>query len=283
MINHPFVASPDDPQEQRELQATYYGMMAEVDDQLGRILDALDETGLASRTLVVLTSDHGETLGDHWMHAQARLVRPDVPRAAHRPRPARAVRRDARPRRRRVHRARRRAPDDRRAPRRRGAVAVRRPAAHSVARRRDTRRLAHARSTPSSTSAIPTARMFEGAFGLTLEECSLAVLRDDHGKYVHFSGHPTMPPIFFDLDADPAQVVNRAADPEYAADGARLRAAHARLAHAPRRTHAHRHEAHRPQGTRRAPRAAPVARQASATSAASTRRARATIPGLVFS
>src|SRR6185436_17030260 len=46
--------------------------------------------------------------------------------------------------------------------------------------------------------------------------CSLAVLRDEHGKYVHFSGHPTMPPIFFDLDADPAQIVNRAADPEYA-------------------------------------------------------------------
>ena len=26
----------------------------------------------------------------------------------------------------------------------------------------------------------------------TLEECALAVLRDDHGKYVHFSGHPTL-------------------------------------------------------------------------------------------
>ena len=34
MINHPIVASPDDPEEQRELQATYYGMMAEVDEQL---------------------------------------------------------------------------------------------------------------------------------------------------------------------------------------------------------------------------------------------------------
>ena len=42
------------------------------------------------------------------------------------------------------------------------------------------------------------------------------MLRDDHGKYVHFSGHPTLPPIFFDLDTDPAQIVNRAADPAYA-------------------------------------------------------------------
>ena len=62
----------------------------------------------------------------------------------------------------------------------------------------------------------PDGQMFEGAFGLTLEECSLAVLRDDHGKYVHFSGHPKMPPIFFDLDVDPTQTRNRAGDPEYA-------------------------------------------------------------------
>ena len=33
MIDHPFLKSPDDEQEQRELQATYYGMLAEVDDQ----------------------------------------------------------------------------------------------------------------------------------------------------------------------------------------------------------------------------------------------------------
>jgi len=62
----------------------------------------------------------------------------------------------------------------------------------------------------------PDGAMFEHAFGLTLEECSLAVLRDEHGKYVHFSGHPTMPPIFFDLATDPAQIVNRAGDPTYA-------------------------------------------------------------------
>jgi arylsulfatase A-like enzyme len=55
--------------------------------------------------------------------------------------------------------------------------------------------------------------LLEQAFGLTLEECSIAVLRDDHGKYVHFAG---LPPIFFDLDTDPEQIVNRAADPELA-------------------------------------------------------------------
>ena len=62
----------------------------------------------------------------------------------------------------------------------------------------------------------PDSALLEEAFGLTMEECSLAVLRDDHGKYVQFAGYPTLPSIFFDLDADPAQIRNRAADPAYA-------------------------------------------------------------------
>ena len=49
-----------------------------------------------------------------------------------------------------------------------------------------------------------------------MEECSFAVLRDDHGKYVQFAGHHAFPPIFFDIDHDPEQLVNRAADPAYA-------------------------------------------------------------------
>ena len=49
-----------------------------------------------------------------------------------------------------------------------------------------------------------------------MEELSLAVLRDEHGKYVQFAGHPTLPPIFYDLDADPDELHNVAADPAYA-------------------------------------------------------------------
>jgi arylsulfatase A-like enzyme len=36
-----------------------------IDDQLGRILQALEESGQRGNTIVVFTSDHGETLGDH--------------------------------------------------------------------------------------------------------------------------------------------------------------------------------------------------------------------------
>jgi long-chain acyl-CoA synthetase len=57
---------------------------------------------------------------------------------------------------------------------------------------------------------------YNGSIGLPIPSTEI-VLRDDHGKYVHFSGHPVMPPIFFDLDVDPDQLVNRANDPAYAA------------------------------------------------------------------
>ena len=55
-----------DDQNLRQLKATYYGMMSEVDDQLGRLIGFLKETGAYENTLIVFTSDHGENLGDHW-------------------------------------------------------------------------------------------------------------------------------------------------------------------------------------------------------------------------
>jgi arylsulfatase A-like enzyme len=43
----------------------YYGLVREVDDHVGRLLDALERTGQADNTVVVFTSDHGEMLGSH--------------------------------------------------------------------------------------------------------------------------------------------------------------------------------------------------------------------------
>lgn len=45
--------------------AQYDGEIAAVDEEVGRVLDALDRSGAAGRTLVVVTSDHGESLGEH--------------------------------------------------------------------------------------------------------------------------------------------------------------------------------------------------------------------------
>ncbi|MBV7339272.1 sulfatase-like hydrolase/transferase [Chloroflexi bacterium TSY] len=49
----------------KTLQAAYYAMIKLIDDQVGRILDALDESEQRDNTAVIFTSDHGEMLGDH--------------------------------------------------------------------------------------------------------------------------------------------------------------------------------------------------------------------------
>ncbi|MEO0682498.1 MAG: sulfatase-like hydrolase/transferase, partial [Pseudomonadota bacterium] len=45
----------------------YMGLIKQCDDQLGRLLDALEGSGRLSDTMIVLTSDHGDYLGDHWL------------------------------------------------------------------------------------------------------------------------------------------------------------------------------------------------------------------------
>ena len=45
----------------------YYGMISYVDDKLGELLDALDDTGLADDTIVIFSADHGDMLGERGM------------------------------------------------------------------------------------------------------------------------------------------------------------------------------------------------------------------------
>ncbi|MEH6523396.1 sulfatase-like hydrolase/transferase [Sulfitobacter sp.] len=55
----------------------YMGLIKQCDDQLGRLLDHLEATDQMDKTMIVLTSDHGDYLGDHWLgekdlfHAQS--------------------------------------------------------------------------------------------------------------------------------------------------------------------------------------------------------------------
>ncbi len=49
----------------QQIVAAYYAMIELIDDNLGRLLDALDESGQRENTIVIFTSDHGEMLGDH--------------------------------------------------------------------------------------------------------------------------------------------------------------------------------------------------------------------------
>lgn len=56
--------------DRKKLVAVYYGMISLMDKYIGRILDKLDELGLADNTLVVFTTDHGHFFGQHGLQAK---------------------------------------------------------------------------------------------------------------------------------------------------------------------------------------------------------------------
>jgi choline-sulfatase len=70
--DHPYIAairecqvydkSFDDVKLRRAL-AAYFGLVSFVDDNVGKLLDALEATGLADRTRVLYSADHGDNLG----------------------------------------------------------------------------------------------------------------------------------------------------------------------------------------------------------------------------
>jgi choline-sulfatase len=75
----------------RNARHAYYGMIAWLDDQVGRLLDALERGGQKERTVVVLTADHGDMLGErglwykmcfyeHAVRVPMIMHGPDVPR-----------------------------------------------------------------------------------------------------------------------------------------------------------------------------------------------------------
>jgi uncharacterized sulfatase len=53
------------PEQQRLIRRAYFASVSFVDAQIGRLLSALDELGLADNTIVVFWSDHGYLLGEH--------------------------------------------------------------------------------------------------------------------------------------------------------------------------------------------------------------------------
>jgi arylsulfatase A-like enzyme len=56
----------------------YMGLIKQCDDQLGRLLDHLEATGRMEDTMIVVTSDHGDYLGDHWLGEKDLFHEPSV-------------------------------------------------------------------------------------------------------------------------------------------------------------------------------------------------------------
>ena len=206
VAEHPFLAAarswrhtrqPLDPGDLRQLRATYYGMMAEVDAQVGRLLGALDDLGAADDTIVVVTSDHGEMLGDHGLMNKLGFFN----QAFHIPLILRY-------------------PPVTGGSASTGAVVEAftenvdvMPTLLDLAGLEVPRQCQGRSLRPWLEGTVPDGwrtavhwefdfRLFAGAVDLPGHLCNLAVHRDRRGKYVHFVGWPA---VFYDLEDDPAE------------------------------------------------------------------------------
>ncbi|MEM7031935.1 MAG: sulfatase-like hydrolase/transferase [Chloroflexota bacterium] len=52
----------------------YLNCLQDVDQQMGKVLDTLEETGLAENTIIIYTSDHGELAGAHQLVQKGQVV-----------------------------------------------------------------------------------------------------------------------------------------------------------------------------------------------------------------
>lgn len=219
-LTQPIVGAPADERDRRQLRATYYGMMAEVDDQLGRLFAWLDDHGLTDDTLVLLTSDHGEQMGDHWLIEKLGYWDESyhVPLIVCDPRPE--------------------------ADASRGRV-VTAPTEHvdvlptlcrwmgvDAPLQCDGQALQpFLHSDPPDGGPTgwrdavhwewdfrnPWLHLAEEVLGVPMEQCCLNVIRDERWKYVHFATDASvLPPLLFDLEADPEQVSDLSTDPGHA-------------------------------------------------------------------
>ena len=56
----------------------YYALVTHIDQQIGRLIDALERTGRFDRTIFVVNSDHGEMLGNHGFVEKALMYEESV-------------------------------------------------------------------------------------------------------------------------------------------------------------------------------------------------------------
>ncbi|MCB2135456.1 MAG: alkaline phosphatase family protein [Rhodobacteraceae bacterium] len=199
-----------------ELRAVYLGLMAEVDHHIGRLLDWLDATGQTERTLVVLTADHGEMLGEKRMWGKESVFDPAfrIPLIIRDPRACKAAHLTA------MTESVDIAPTildwiGRSAPEAMDGRSLL-PLVHGghPADWRDAVFLEADFGDP----ATPT--RFQRHLGLTSNQTGVSILREERWKYVHFGGG--LPPLLFDLSADPMETLDRAGDPACATELTRL-------------------------------------------------------------
>ena len=206
-----------DDAKHRELRAVYLGLLAEVDIHIGRLLDWLDNTGQADDTLVILTSDHGEMLGEQGIWGKDCVFE----NAYHVP----LMIRD---------------------PRQSGGGQVITKLTESVDVTPTILDWIGAKSPPAmdGRSLLPFVAgaapenwkdavfmeadfghptrptRFQSHLGLPTNRCNVSILREERWKYVHFGGG--IVPMLFDLENDPRETQSLASDPAYTSEMSRL-------------------------------------------------------------
>lgn len=200
-------------EEVRIMRATYFGLMTEIDDHLGRVFDYLKQSGQWDDTLIIFTCDHGEQLGDHYLLGKLAYFDASfrIPMIIRNPdRPADVTRGEI---------------VDRFTETIDTMPTILEWIGADIPRQCDGRSLLDFTygSVPAGWRTevhyeFDFRDIFyskpEGVLGTAMDHSSLAVVQDENYKYVHFAA---LPPLFFDLKKDPGQLYNMAGDPAYAA------------------------------------------------------------------
>jgi len=199
-------------------RATYFGLITEVDYNLGRIFKYLKDSDQYKSTLIVFTSDHGEHLGDHFLFGKLGYFDQafSIP------------------------------------------LIIKHTQANEINSNNSHKKISKVNVFTESIDVMPTILdwleaeipeecdgmslfplikgkipdnwraevhweydfrkigsfqpMIEKKFGLTPDQCSLTVIRDEKFKYVHMTA---LPPLLFDLKEDPGEFKNLANDPNF--------------------------------------------------------------------
>ena len=198
-----------DEREVRVMRAAYYGLMSEIDDQLGRVFQHLKDTGQWDDTLIVFTCDHGEQLGDHYLLGKMGYFSESF----HIPMIVRDPRAEADGARGRIV--------DRFTETVDCLPTILDWLGAPIPRQVDGRSLlpfCHGQTPEDWRTEVHYEFDYRDLFystpeswlGLRMDDCSLTVIQDESYKYVHFTD---LPPLFFDLKADPGELRNLAGDP----------------------------------------------------------------------
>ena len=196
------------------LKASYFGLMSEVDDNLGRLFRYLKNIGQWDNTLIIFTSDHGEQIGDHWLigkmgyfdasyHIPLIIRDPGDKANKHRGKKIGAFTENIDIMPTMLDWIGLEAPNQCEG---RSLLSTVEKGQAPI----DWRDAAH---WEFDFRSVSSGESLESSLGLTQHQCSLNVIRDEHYKYVHFTN---LPPLFFDLKKDPGEFINQAENPAYA-------------------------------------------------------------------